>query len=167
MSHIFEAYRIDRLIIDDNCLNISDTFPFRERKLIDFESQKKRNIESVFENVRNDEFSEMPSRLNTLFVFPEGKEYENYWCNAKFRNHSGQKIKYVLYKLNLDGDIVWLDSEYFDECSYPGTRNIEDSARCYWKSKDDDGIIKKDSVEGLFKGKAIVSGIQIKTFPDQ
>lgn len=164
-NHIFETYRIDRLTDEDH-LDIGERFPIRKRNVVNFNSPQKRNIESVFEYVRMHKFPQLISRLDALFVFPEGKEYEDYWCNAKFRNNLGQEINYVLYKLDLEGDIVWLDSEYFDECLYSSQRNMEDSAKCYWKSNDD-RTMKKYSVEGFFKGTAIVSKVQIKSFFDK
>ncbi|WP_026562501.1 DUF2441 domain-containing protein [Bacillus sp. J37] len=106
--------------------------------------------EEIFERIRSDKFSELPSRQKCLWVIPEGNvENLDYWRKV-FSKDGGD-----LLKLSLTGKIHTTNEEFVSLNLFNGSvKNIEESAYKYWN-----GEKGKSQEETLFEGKAIVVNV--------
>ncbi|MEY8687940.1 hypothetical protein AB9N12_18105 [Bacteroides sp. AN502(2024)] len=110
-------------------------------------SEKKKKLESLFEDVRVNQFADCPSRLTSLFVFSDimKDEYEAEWANV-FGNP-----QYILLTLEIEKGCV----KWFDSSVYMINGINAQTATQYWKTSSlNFDEIKSDSVEGLFQGVA-------------
>lgn len=123
-------------------------------------SSRKLMIESMFEKIRVTDYPNLPSRQNSLFVFPiDDVKFREEWLNILYPH---QNVEYVLLTLSLTGELLWFDSDFYNDCllfeSDPS--KFEEQARLYWEPKDDYNL---PQIEGLFVGTAIIENIEIKT----
>lgn len=122
-------------------------------------SPKKVQVETDFEDVRKKTFPNMPSRKNSLFVFPLEERYEQEWLNVLYPKLN---IEYVLLTLVLNGDLYWFDTDYYNDSYYADKNSIKRNALNYWRVVDD--YSQLPLVEGLFIGNAIVENIEVKYY---
>lgn len=124
-------------------------------------SERKLTIETVFEDVRNTMFPHLPSRQSSLFVFPiDDVKYKEEWLNILYPH---QNAEYVLLTLSLTGELLWFDSDFYNDCLLfdISPSKLEEQARLYWKPKEDYSNLPQ--IEGLFVGEATIEKIEIKT----
>ena len=123
-------------------------------------SHKKLQVEIAFEDVRKKTFPNMPSRMNSLFVFPLEERYEQEWLNVLYPKLN---VEYVLLTLILNGDLYWFDADCYNDCLFIDDLNLtRPNALKYWKTIDDYSDLPL--VEGLFIGNAIVENIDVKYY---
>ena len=124
-------------------------------------SPRKLMIENIFENVRNAKFPHLPSRKSSLFVFPMNEvKYEEEWLNILYPHRNAE---YVLLTLSLTGELLWFDSDFYNECQLYSNNipKLREQASQYWKPIED--YLDLPQIEGLFIGTAIVENIEVKT----
>ena len=137
---------------------------FKNKSIIDtntiqreFNNEKKRAFETVMERIRSLKYPELPSRISSLFVFPDKNkdEAEEEWARV-FSN--GQ---YILLTLEMiDGSIKW-----FDYSIYTLQEINNDIAEQYWSScSDSPKNIVSNSIEGQFQGTAKIVEIDSKMY---
>lgn len=119
-------------------------------------SDNKMKLEMKLEEVRQKEYANLPSRLDSLFVC-HSLGCADYWATCKFGHKS---VNYLLLKLHLDEikHLFWFDSDSY--MLYPYVeKNLDAACKQYWRSvqQETDGL--KDEFEGLFVGNAVVSEI--------
>ena len=124
-------------------------------------SSRKLMIESTFEKIRVTDYHNLPSRQNSLFVFPiDDVKFREEWLNILYPH---QNVEYALLTLSLTGELLWFDSDFYNDCllfeSDPS--KFEEQARLYWRPLEDYSDIPQ--VEGLFVGEAIIEKIGVKT----
>lgn len=122
-------------------------------------SPKKVQIETAFEDMRKKTFPNMPSRKNSLFVFPFEERYEQEWLNTMYPKLN---VDYVLLTLVLNGELYWFDADYYNDSYYADENSIKRNALNYWRVVDD--YSQLPLVEGLFIGNAIVENIEVKYY---
>lgn len=124
-------------------------------------SDLKNKSENFFEDIRNSEFPNMPSRLHSLFVIPYDMDYVLKWADAKYGK---EHREYTLLTLELCGELKWFDADLFNDFNSPFPRYSpkEELARHYWRGLDVD-YNQIDLVEGLFNGTAVIKRIEPKT----
>lgn len=101
--------------------------------------------EFIFEEVRMNDYKELPSRQNCLFVIPNDEIIESrikYWYQ--------QLNKGVLLKLKLSGKLHIANSR-FVKLTTQNLNHYRDQARKYWAGQNVNGDVME---EGLFEGKA-------------
>lgn len=122
-------------------------------------SERKRHIEQIFEDVRIEKFPHLPSRLHSVYVYPQSEHnYKSVWLNYKY-SHS-----VTIYNLiEAEVDVVyWFDATYYNMIT-PKTPDdlIRDYAIKYWESlmTEDEFAYDKD-VEGLCDNAVVKSCVQ-------
>lgn len=121
-------------------------------------SPNKVQVETVFEDVRKKTFPNMPSRMNSLFVFPLTERYTQEWLNTMYPKLN---VGYIFLTLILNGDLYWFDADYYNDSLFLDDINdIKSYALNYWKSIDNYSDLPL--IEGLFIGNAIVENIEVK-----
>ena len=124
-------------------------------------SERKLMIENIFEDGRKTVFPHLPSRQSSLFVFPiDDVKYEEEWLNILYPH---QNAEYVLLTLSLTGELLWFDSDFYNECQLYSNNipKLQEQASQYWKPIED--YLGLPQIEGLFIGTAIVENIEVKT----
>lgn len=124
-------------------------------------SPRKLMIETLFEKIRVTDYHNLPSRQTSLFVFPIDDEiFREEWLNILYPH---QNVEYVLLTLSLTGELLWFDSDFYNDCLLfeLDPSKLEEQARLYWEPKDDYSNLPQ--IEGLFVGTAIIENIEIKT----
>jgi len=88
--------------------------------------------EMVFENIRLNEFSKLPSRLNSIFLC---KDYNNI---VDFKNKTGRILDLIYEVELLDGKALMHKAclSVFDQEKDGDLRTLEEKARIYWSGKD-------------------------------
>ena len=105
--------------------------------------------ELMFEEVRKEEYTDLPSRLKCLYVCKTKKEM-NDWINIFNRTN---KKNFQLLKLKLTGKIFVGDASFILRQNISLNRKKE-QAKMYWSGK------KKDNInEYLFVGTAVVEEV--------
>lgn len=105
--------------------------------------------ELMFEEVRKEEYTDLPSRLKCLYVCKTKKEM-NDWINIFNRTN---KKDFQLLKLKLTGKIFVGDASFILRQNISLNRKKE-QAKMYWSGK------KKDNInEYLFVGTAVVEEV--------
>ena len=122
-------------------------------------SPKKLQIEDIFEDVRMTNFPDLPSRLNSLFVFPLEERHEQEWLSIMYPKLN---VEYVLLTLVLNGNLYWFDANYYNDSYYADENSIKRNALNYWQVIND--YLQLPLVEGLFIGNAIVENIEVKYY---
>ena len=119
-------------------------------------SNNKKEIEMQLESVRQKEFNDLPSRLNSLYVC-HSESSADYWATSIF----GKKtVDYYLLHLRLENikKIAWLDSDKYME--YPCVeKDLPTACKRYWDSATTETFGLKDEYEGLFVGNAIIDSV--------
>lgn len=102
--------------------------------------------ELILENIREKEFSQLPSRQSCLWLIPDNKECLQFWC---------RKIssKSQVLRLKVNG-IVHYANESFLKNEYLSIDHMEYFARKYWSGENTQPLT--NSVEVLFTGEAEV-----------
>lgn len=121
-------------------------------------SDRKMKLEMKLEEIRQKEYANLPSRLNSLFVC-HSLDCADYWATSKFGHKS---VDYLLLKLHLDEieHLFWFDSDCYMEYPYI-EKNLDVAYKRYWMSAKQGTDALKEESEGLFVGKAVVSEIII------
>lgn len=124
-------------------------------------SSRKLMIESTFEKIRVTDYPNLPPRQNSLFVFPiDDVKFREEWLNILYPH---QNAEYVLLTLSLTGELLWFDSDFYNECQLycNNIPKLQEQASQYWKPIED--YLGLPQIEGLFIGTAIVENIEVKT----
>ena len=107
--------------------------------------------ELIFEEVRKEVDTELPSRMKCLYVC-ESMEDINKWLEI-FKRTNKKNKDYQIVKLELTGKCVTLDASYVLRQNISLNKKRE-QAKSYWN-----GEVKDDEKEVLFEGTAIVKEI--------
>jgi len=106
------------------------------------------NRELVFENVRQEQFPNIPSRLTCCwFVYPK-KEFVRYWLQALKENPR-------IMILSATGIVFHADSSYLSWLEYGSNTEMISSAKKYWQGTE----IIGNETEFIFAGKIKVEEI--------
>lgn len=100
--------------------------------------------EFIWEIVRNSEFPEMPSRMNSVFLFESVDEARNF-------KEAYRESDYILANIELiEGETYSFDMNWFSEvpCDVP-LSEIKEYVRNYWSQNKTDSPV----IEVLFQGK--------------
>ncbi len=156
----YEAYRI----IKSECLQseVIHLYGLSPIKRDSFSSQFKGLYERIFEDARKQEFSELPSRHECVFIFPSKDNYLE-WAP----DDGGQCY---LFELELTGELVWLDAKVINvdlvqyrlkiDLNEQDLTAINNIALKYWKTSEQKDVLKSESCEGLFVGAAKIISIE-------
>lgn len=114
-------------------------------------NEAKAEMEDILEVVRRRAFGHMPSRRLAMFVMPSADLAEE-WASRLFFN---RPTEYLLLKLSVTGDLVWLDSDRLT------TMMTEEAAAEYWGSEfsEEDWASTDIVPEGLFVGCAKIEDV--------
>lgn len=107
--------------------------------------------ELIFEEVRKEVDTELPSRMKCLYVC-ENMEDINKWLEI-FKRTNKKNKDYQIVKLELTGKCVTLDASYVLRQNISLNKKRE-QAKSYWN-----GEVKDDEKEVLFEGIAVVKEI--------
>lgn len=108
--------------------------------------------ELVFEKVRKEQFSDLPSRQKCLYVMPEDYETINYWWNRLPAEEKGDR---VLFKLKLTGKIFKANQQFV--CTtYESVSRIKELSVLYWSGTPG---VRDIEDEYLFVGNVVVEEI--------
>lgn len=107
--------------------------------------------ELIFEEVRKEVDTELPSRMKCLYVC-ENMEDINKWLEI-FKRTNKKNEDYQIVKLELTGKCVTLDASYVLRQNISLNKKRE-QAKSYWN-----GEVKDDEKEVLFEGIAVVKEI--------
>lgn len=114
-------------------------------------NEAKAEMEDLLEDVRRRAFGHMPSRRLAMFVMPSA-DLAGEWASRLFFN---RPTDYLLLKLSVTGDLVWLDSDKLT------TMMTEEAAAEYWGSElsAEDWTSADIVPEGLFVGCAKIEEV--------
>ncbi|PFI75787.1 hypothetical protein COI83_29620 [Bacillus cereus] len=129
---------------------LADFYHFNPEKTIDelhrtLEHFLRLTRELIFEEVRKEKFSELPSRHTCLWVIPDDIEGIKYWLSTL-----GDATQIV--KLNLSGNLH-KGSEEFLRLNTGSMTYLREQAKKYWSGE---GGKEEFKIEYLFKGNATV-----------
>jgi hypothetical protein len=104
--------------------------------------------EYIFEEIRQEEFSELPSRKRCMFLFD---------CNVDYKEYASM-MNFDLTKYNLlEIEVIDDDSKIFSgdisllDCNSEAHRKITENARKYWTGIDRNNVKAEVLFEGYFK----------------
>ena len=157
---MFKAYRI----IKSECLHsdVIHLYGLSPIKRDSFSSPFKSLYERIFEDVRKQQFPELPSRFECVFVFPNKENYSE-WVP----DNGGQCY---LLELELTGEFAWFDAKCINEdltdflqkadnLNEKDLNQIREIAKQYWNTASEKELNSVNS-EGLLAGTAKIISIE-------
>lgn len=152
------AYRVIPLYKADGIL-VGDVLQIPEERVNFDGSQTKNETEDLFEEIRKELFTVLPSRKSVLFVLPYDTVFVERWVT---QHNPHNDYDYALLTLRLTGTLFWCEENKFsDACVLPFVRKVY--AQEYWEEASNE-FNRFEIPEGLFRGVARVEAITIKHY---
>lgn len=119
-------------------------------------SPKKRQIEEELEKIRNEHFSDYPSRLKCLFVCFDMNDVE-IWALQKSNDH-GKEFKVLT--LETFEPVFWFSAESYN-MFFNGLRNdLHQACLEFWESNRNHIFDNMEDREGLTNGPSIIIDVK-------